>query len=193
MNRNDAAELKLRHDKSIAVYKNLDLDEDEYVIIDIQRSKIGLVYAWAIVLILAALFIAAAQVLSMMTNGATEKLLIILTGYLLVGLDLIGGLVAGSIYRNNKLTVSNKRVFARIQNAPFAYRRQTIEIEHIEDVSYVQAGIFPSIFNYGTIRLSTVGDEHTYSFTFAANPDEQYNVINRVVQAVDEGKPTQLI
>ena len=47
------------------------------------------------------------------------------------------------------------------------------------------------MLNYGSIRLSTVGDEQTYLFTYVDRPKEQFRVINHVVQQVDEGAPTK--
>jgi hypothetical protein len=37
------------------------------------------------------------------------------------------------------------------------------------------------MFNYGTIKMSTIGDEHTYKFTYVSNPGGQVRVIRRVV------------
>lgn len=178
------------HARSVADYPHLDLAEDEYIVIDVARSRIGLVYIWLVTLLLVALFVVSAMFFANSFASAESKLLIAALGYLLVGMTLIGGLVASAIFRNNYLVVSNQRIFAQVQNAPFARREQSIEIEHIEDTSYVQSGILPHVFNYGTIRLSTVGDEHTYALNYVSDPDHQMRTIVRVVKAVDEGEAT---
>jgi hypothetical protein len=184
--------LELHHDKSMAVYKALNLDDDEYVVIDVQRSRAGLAFIWIVIVLLSGLFIGAAQTVRL-TLPLEADIAVVLTGYLAVFLTIIAGAIASSIYRNNKLIVSNQRVFSRIQNSPFDHRWQTIEIEHIEDVSYIQSGILPVMFNYGTLRLSTIGDEHTYIFSFVADPDSQYSVIQHIVQLVDEGRESKIL
>jgi hypothetical protein len=104
---------------------------------------------------------------------------------------LIGGAIAQYVFRQNFFVVTNERVFARIQTTPFSYRTQNVEVEHIEDCSYRQNGPIQAILNFGTIRLSTIGDEQTYRFTFVSRPAEQFKVINRVVQVVDEDVATK--
>ena len=43
------------------------------------------------------------------------------------------------------------------------------------------------MFNYGGIRLSTVGNEKTYEFDYASDPRDQFHIINLMVQETDEG------
>ena len=62
---------------------------------------------------------------------------------------------------------------------------------HIEDCSYAQTNPIQTILNYGSIRLSTIGDEQTYVFTFVDRPKEQFRIVNHVVQQVDEGQTTK--
>ncbi|MNG38312.1 hypothetical protein D3C84_1259690 [compost metagenome] len=46
-----------------------------------------------------------------------------------------------------------------------------------------------SILNYGSIRLSTEGDETTYRFKYVANPKEQIALLNNAVEAFKNGRP----
>ena len=121
-------------------------------------------------------------------SNALLTMLLLVAAFLL---PLTGGIIATHVYNGNRFIVTNERVFARIQLTPFAIRSQNVEIEHIEDCSVVQSNPLQLIFNYGSIRLSTVGDEQTYLFTYVDDPKAQFDIVNHVVQQVDEGEPTR--
>lgn len=180
------------HDRSVRDYPQIDFEGDEYVVIDVERSKIGLAFIWAVVTItfLAsfAMFVVVPDSMSMSND---TKIAMSLIGIAFALLVLFGGVVASNIYRANYFILSNKRVFAKVQNAPFVYKVQTVELEHIEDVSIAKNNILQIMFDYGSIKLSTVGEEHTYNFTFSKNPESQVKIINRAVHAVDEGEATR--
>ena len=65
----------------------------------------------------------------------------------------------------------------------------TIAPSSIEDASFRQSGIIQTVFNYGTIRLSTEGEETTYIFHFVARPREQIAVINNAIEDFKNGRP----
>jgi hypothetical protein len=182
------------HDRSVHDYPEIQFSPTEYVVIDVQRSTVGLVLIWLVALLLAAFALLAAMFLpdflATIDLGHTAGSASLATFGVAV-LAIIGGFVAAWVYRANRFIVTNERIFQRLQHTPFAYRNQNIEMEHVEDCSLKQNNIFQILFNYGTIRLSTIGSEQTYRFTFVARPTEQFKVVNAVVQAVDEGAATR--
>jgi hypothetical protein len=183
------------HDRSVFDYPHLNLSPNEYVVIDVERHPIGIVLIW-LVSITAFAIMVLGMIFVSQDNFVTDKILrlnLAITSLVMAILSLIGGAVVGYVYRQDYFIVTNQRVFSRTQYTPFAHRSQNVEMEHVEDVSYIQTNILQTILNYGTIRLSTVGDEHTYVFTFVDHPAEQLQVIDRVVQAVDEGEPTKFV
>lgn len=184
------AELQVRHDQSVHDYPYIDLSSHEYVIINVERSVWGVIRIWAIVM---AIFIVTAIAMVFMTLMASSNqiLNIILIGAgLIICSLLIGGMSVRTFHRN-QFVVTNERVYMHIQTTPFSYRVQNIEIENVEDFSYSQTGFLENMLGYGSLRLSTIGDEHSYPFNFVANPEEQFKVINEVVQAVDPDRPTR--
>ena len=62
---------------------------------------------------------------------------------------------------------------------------------NIEDTSFSQAGPIQYLFGYGSIRLSTEGDETTYRFDYVVNPKEQVAKINNAVEAFKDGRPAE--
>ena len=87
------------------------------------------------------------------------------------------------IYKDNTFFVTNESVIQHIRTGLFTDREQTISLGEIEDASYSQDGFFQSVLGYGSIRLSTVGDEFTYLFTIVADPSKQLQALNDAVEA----------
>lgn len=185
------------HARSVHDYPQIDFAPNEYVIVDVERSKFGIFLIWlfaifALTVILATIWLIATAGASLLnTNSASASTNLNLLIFASTAFCLLGGGLATWIFNSNHFIVTNERVFSRTQIAPFAHHTQILELEHVEDCSYKQSGIIQTMFGYGTLRLSTVGDEQTYSFTFVKNPAEHFKIINRIVQQVDEGEPTK--
>jgi hypothetical protein len=64
-----------------------------------------------------------------------------------------------------------------------------VSLGSVEDASYRQFGIWQSLFNYGTIRLSTEGEETSYRFQYASNPKKQIAVLNNAIECFKNGRP----
>lgn len=185
-----STEEKADHERSAYDYPWLDIEEDEYVVIDVLRSKIGRFFIWFGSIGVFALFLIFA-ILMIFTGKTPGNEMMALVCIFCAIISLIIGIVLNWIYGRNVLILSNQRVFERVQITPFSYRVQSLELEHVEDVSYDQNGILPMMFNYGSIRMSTVGDEHTYKLTFVNDPTEQIKIVKKVIHAVDEQDPTK--
>ena len=187
-------ELKRKHEKSVQQYPNLNLSEGEYVILDIKRHPIGMlipaivsIFLVVIIMIFVLFYpsIARDSILPIMPS-VTD---IFGVAMLLIGLVVLGGAVALWIYLQNQFFMTNESVIQEIQESLFSRREQTVSLGSIEDASFRQSGIIQTIFNYGTIRLSTEGEETTYRFHFVANPREQIAVINNAIEDFKNGRP----
>ena len=184
-------EMQERHDKSVELYPEIQFAKNEYVVLDVQRTIWGLVLIWSAALVtfivislFAIMMVAVAEI-----DSFTMFAMVIALGVMC----LVGGAVGQYVFRQNLFVVTNKRVFSRIQTTPFSHINQNIELWRIEDCSYQQDGPLQTMFNFGAIRLSTIGDENTYNFTFVARPAEQFNIINRVVvRVMGRGKKPKL-
>jgi len=108
---------------------------------------------------------------------------------LLLFLILLGGMAATYIYQSNRFYLTNESVIQEIQVTLFSKHEQTVSLSNIEDASYKQNGILQMILNYGTIRLSTEGDETTYRFTYVSHPKRHIAVLNNAVEAFKNGRP----
>ena len=189
-------EVKKRHDESIEKFPTLNLSEHEYVINAVRRHPAGIwftvgVTAVAVAVVLTLLinfpFIAATMGMSLSGYG-----LVLLMGILLIALFLIGGYVAIWVYMSNRFFLTNESVIQEIQTSIFSKKEQTVSLLNIEDASFSQHGPIQYLLNYGSIRLSTEGDETTYRFDYVSNPKRAIAVLNNAVEAFKNGRPVDV-
>lgn len=176
------------HAISVHDYPDLELDENEYVVIDVERSKI-LPVSMHMLAILSYIFFSVIAFLDM--NLIIETFFVgFYSGisFLTTILLAIVCYVTVWIYNRNKMIVSNLRIFSKTQSSLFSHRTQSIELEHIEDLSYSQTGILANLFDYGTIRFSTVGNQYTYELKYISNPKKQTSIIEKDVHNLEASK-----
>lgn len=190
-------EIMRRSEEARKKYPNLNLSKGEYVIKAVSRHPIGLLQIWLVVGVLIVVLWAMYALLFLGQNpsdvfieGGTDMqsggaLLLAALSVLFV----LGGMVATYIYNSNHFYLTNESVIQEIQTSLFSRHVQTVSLSNIEDASHKQSGILQTLLNYGTIRLSTEGDETTYSFSYVAHPKKHIDVLNNAVEAFKNGRP----
>lgn len=187
---------KKRHEESKRAYPALNLSDGEYVISEVRRHPIGLFSIWFIVaVILGVVFIggpillsiAAPDLISSLEPGAITNGILFLV--FLAAFFIVGGVVATVIYQGNRFYLTNESVIQRIQHDLLSHKEQTVSLANIEDASYNIQGLIQMIFHFGSLRLSTEGDETTYRFSFVADPKRQVDLLNNAVEAFKNGRP----
>lgn len=188
-------EVRKRHEESKELFPWLNLSEHEYVISSVPRHSIGM---WAPIAITT---LASSLILSILLNYPDiaaamgfmpgSEMLAVVIGILLVALFLLGGYLAIWVYMHNRFFLTNESVIQEIQMSIFSKREQTVSLANIEDASFTQHGPLQSILNYGSIRLSTEGDETTYRFDYVANPRVHIATLNNAVEAFKNGRPVE--
>ena len=188
-------EFEQKCEESKRKYPKLNLSYGEYVISDVKRHPIGLLGVWTICgLAIAGIISLVALVAANNDDMAGGNLPVAPVGIgaaLLSILILIGGYIATYVYKANTFYLTNESVIQNIQMSLFANREQTVSLGNVEDASYMKHGIIQTIFDYGTIRLSTQGDETTYRFSYASHPAKQVAKLNNAVEAFKNGRPVQ--
>ena len=187
-------EVKKKHDESIQAYPQLNLSDEEFVISAVRRHPIGLAFpvgltAFCIALVLSLVFNYQPIVESFGIMDPPPFGAILVCGILLSLLFLVGGYAAIWVYTSNRFFLTNESVIQEIQTSLFAKNEQTVSLINIEDASYKQQGILQSLLNYGSIRLSTEGDETTYRFYYVSDPKSEIATLNNAVEAFKNGRP----
>ena len=190
------AEVKAKHDESARKYPHLNLSDHEFVISAISRHPIGLISIWgavaAAVLVIFIGFPLLVNNLTIITDRNLSAGALVSAGMivlLVAVLFVLGGVIATVIYQANRFYLTNESVIQHIQTSLFTKKDQVISLANIEDASYRQQGILQTILNYGSIRLSTEGEETTYRFNFVADPHKQIDTLNNTVEAFKNFRP----
>ena len=180
----------IKHARSAKEYPEIDLVDGEYVVLKMERSKLGVGLIWFITILVLIVFTACMIFLMHDLNNGTSFLSLNASskGYLwlaiicIYAMMIVGGIVGQSIYCSNKMYITNIRAIQKIRTSIFANSTNIIELKRIEDISYRQNSIWDHIFQVGTIRMSTVGDETTYTFNFIDTPHDEVDIISRLIQ-----------
>lgn len=164
------------YNQDMSKINNISLVDGEKVELRIRRAVVGIIAIWAGVLAgsAALILILSLDVLPADFGG----IIMIIVAFL-----LLVGIVATYVYRQNELVVTNKRVIHRAMISPFGESLNAIDLSMVEDVSLRREGIWQYIFRVGTIRMSTVGDETTYTFKFVSTPEDEIDLISKLVHA----------
>lgn len=189
-------EIRKKHEESMRLYPNLNLSDAEYVISSVRRHPIGLfapVFVTGLLVAMIATFLANYQNIMELLRivNVPNFGTVLLLGVLAILLVLMGGYIAIWVYLSNRFFLTNESVIQEIQLTLFSRREQTVSLINIEDASFIQTGILQTMFNYGSIRLSTEGDETTYRFAYVANPRAEIALLNNAVEAFKNGRPVE--
>ena len=178
---------------SKAAFPHLNLSTGEYVISAIRRHPIGLFSIWFVVTIFVITLFAAIPFIMSGEIGAQgleeggEMLAFIFL--MLAALVFMGGVIATVVYNANRFYLTNESVIQHIQTSLFSKKEQTISLTNIEDASFRQHGIMQQLLDYGSLRLSTEGEETTYRFNYVSHPQQQISILNNAVEAFKNGRP----
>ena len=188
----DPQTIKARHDRSVKKYPEITVDEDEYVVLSMRRHSLGYLLNIIFSSIIAVFLISAWIIICFMPNPLPipanfKPQLSIIFGSITLLLILLT-YVNYVVYRANRIVITNERAIQWISTTIMSQKKQVINLESIEDISYSRDGILQHLFNYGTVKLSTVGDESTYTFAFSPNPDKKAEFLSDVVEAARENQ-----
>lgn len=181
---------KIRHERSAKDFPFLDLAEDEYVEFAFSRAKICLFLTYAglgagLIIVVLAFLIGFLGQGNLDAMGRNFMFMILAT---LFAATVIAAIFATIVYRGNRLFITNKRVIQKIVLSPVAHSTNMVDLGSVEDVSFAQNGILQTLFHYGTFRLSTVGDETTYSFKYSDISPKDVKTISKMVTDAKEDK-----
>ena len=182
---------QVKHARSEKDYPEIKLEPDEHVVLHLVRSRIGLIAIWCMV---AFCIVVLSFALIMIANNLknNQTLLTInddALGYLriaifaLYAIIIAGGVVGQSIYKANEMYITNRRAIQKSRTSLFANSTNIIKLSRIEDVSFRQNSLFDHLFSIGTLRMSTVGDETTYTFPFSDITAAELKAVSKLISS----------
>lgn len=181
----DESLVKIRHDRSVKDFPGLRLEEDEYVEYFFRRARVCLMAIWGgaffgvVIVLLGFLLVLLGK--ARLDEMGLQFMYIILFS-LLAAVALIF-LLALKIYYGNKLFVTNRKVIQFVMISPISTSINIIDLFSIEDASFRQDSLIQKLFHFGTLRLATVGDETTYTFTYSDIKPEELKAVTDLISA----------
>ena len=101
--------------------------------------------------------------------GRNSMYLIITILYIVI---ILAGLISLHVNRSNILFITNRRLIQTTATTLVAESLNIISLKNVEDVSFKQTSLLDRLFPLGQLRLSTVGDETTYTFSHIDAPSD---------------------
>ena len=187
--------LQKLHKESTERFPYLNLSEGEFVMLQIRRHPIGMLIPAVgtifLLLILSAVTLVLPDIYPVAAGSTGLPSIAIVIGLLalLMGIVTALGGIAIWVYLRNQFFLTNESVIQEIQHSLFSRHEQTVSLGSIEDVSFRKQGVMQYIFNYGTMRLSTEGEETTYRFAFVEDPKKQTAAVSNAIEAFKNGRP----
>lgn len=148
-----------------------DINKDEVKVADIRRHPFGLLLVYTQVLIAIVLVIGLMVFLLPEMVGDSSDQLIIAGSMIIFGLAAIFMLLYTKIYYGNQLIITDMHVTQVLQSGLFSRKVSELTMENVEDVTANQHGIFPTMFNYGTMKVETAGEQNNFVFRYCPNPN----------------------
>lgn len=153
------------------------LTSEETLIADVRRHPFGLflIYlqisvALGLSLILVFAFLPSVSD-TLGISQSTVNALAAAFGLAAIVFGVIFVILATRIYRGNQLIVSDKNVTQVLQISLFNRKVSELSMSNIEDVTAQQSGIFPTLFNYGVLKIETAGEQNNFIFSYCPNPN----------------------
>jgi uncharacterized membrane protein YdbT with pleckstrin-like domain len=86
-------------------------------------------------------------------------------------------LIATFIFRQNRLILTDRNLTQILQYGLFNRKVSQLNMSNVEDVTAIQSGILSTVFNYGTLKIETAGEQMNFIFTYCPNPGYYAKII----------------
>jgi uncharacterized membrane protein YdbT with pleckstrin-like domain len=157
----------------------IEFDDEEELIFEIRKHPFGLFLTEALGFLIAALIglipVLIAFNLDNFVVGevspAIQSLLVVM-GVILALLGIGATFISAIIYSNNVIYVTTEKIAQVLYVSLFNRKMSQLSIGDVQDVTVTQKGIFPRMFNYGTLVIETAGEQQNYTFTYVPKPYE---------------------
>lgn len=167
------------------LFRFVEFDDEEELLAEIRKHPIGLFLITATGIFISLTILFATTVLSIGANssgafdqfGTTPQMILIVSGMLLTGLGLVATFVIGIIYRSNVVFITDQKIAEVMYISLFNRRIVQLGIGSVEDVTVSQKGVFPRVFDYGTLLVETAGELENCTFTYVPKPNETSQLI----------------
>ncbi len=161
------------------LFDMIEFDQDEQLVDEIHKHPFGLfiIYltgfsigfiAFLVLILLPAMFGGDSSSLGFDLTKA-QPIMTVLAFFFFIA-TFIGTFIGAYLYKNDVILVTSEKLAQILYKTIFNRKISQLSIGDVQDVTVNQVGIFPRIFNYGTIVIETAGEQNNYQFTYVPNP-----------------------
>lgn len=156
-----------------------EFDADEKVLFVLKQHPFGIIaiYTSSIVAFIVALALTS-YLLPSLFSSTNEMYILWFVVALGAALLLLVVLILSSfVYRQSKFTLTNKKIVQIMQKSIYERKISHLSLANIEDVTSEQRGVFANMFNFGTIKVETAGEQANFSFVLCPDPHRVARVV----------------
>ncbi|HET6924430.1 MAG TPA: PH domain-containing protein [Candidatus Saccharimonadales bacterium] len=152
---------------------------------EIRRHPFGLFgvyFGAAVIIILVGVGAALLPSFAPSLSVATRNLAYIIAVFVAIFV-LIFTYIAAVIYHGNRWILTSDSITQISQVSLFRKQTSQLSLANLEDVTFDQNGLIPTMFGFGTLKVETAGERSKFQFPFCPNPSKY---ARDIIQAHEE-------
>lgn len=155
------------------------VDDDEKKLAEIHKHPLGIIFLYiqATIGLIVAILLAYILLPAVVTNTDDAFFYGNLFAAVSVSLAFLVMLIATYIYRQNRLILTDRNLTQILQYGLFNRKVSQLNMTNVEDVTAIQNGILSTVFNVGTLKIETAGEQMNFNFSFCPNPGYYAKII----------------
>lgn len=152
---------------------------DNHVMCVVYQHPFGIIFIYAATFICLGAALIGISLLLPDFFGNSDVAYQIMTLVSVLVLVLVGILLAMAtlVYRQTKLTVTDRNVVQVAQKGLLIRKVSQLSLANVEDVTSEQRGAFSNMFNFGTLVIETAGEQANFNFSYCPNPHRVAQII----------------
>lgn len=147
----------------------------EHQIFNLKRHPVGILGVYAVCalisVITAALAFGLAPGILDDSNSGQVVMIGIFVFMVVAVISAVFAAIETKIYWGNSWILTTDSLTQVSQTGLFNRESSQLSLENLEDISSMQDGVFPRMFNYGQLRVETAGEQSKFTFLFCPNPN----------------------
>ena len=155
------------------------LIEGETKLTEVRRHPFGLVvlYFQAAIGVLVGFGLIMFLIGSLVGDSTGFRTLLSLVGVVVVALMMLLLLIATYVYQQNRLIITDKNLTQVLQRGIFNRQVSELSMANVEDVTADKRGLFPTLFNFGELRVETAGEQNNFIYAYCPRPGYYRKII----------------
>lgn len=155
------------------------IDDNEILLGKVFKHPFGIitVYLQAVIGILLALTLAYILLPSVLADRTLGFTIASIFAIVSIVLAVVIMAVATLIYRQSHIVITDKNITQVIQEGLFKRKISQLTMANVEDVTSEQRGFFPSILNFGVLKIETAGEQANFHFLYCPRPNYYAKII----------------